>query len=429
MSLPPATVRIKRKRGDEPVDFLQVHESNGKHGKRQRRTSKEYLFSLQPQPTSGFPNNNTNLQRKDIASRPIKPVRSGATQLSTSNGQGGNLPEVAMEISAPSATGLGPIEEGNPAMNNTHVRRFHMSRSPLANSTGQGKSRKRSASTSLTFKERKTKRPDPPGTTQKIDQLDAQFLPATMSEQGRLQKKPGRAARSLPVAPQNESLKITSSPAKVMPLPATIKKSWDVNSTQLAAEMEAFTLEEIGKNIAEANKFQSKLEAPAMLTPRKGTPSKFTPKKPALRYHERHPDVESGADVMDVDYESSAEDTDDESEYIIDTYVRVPAHTLEPSDTPKNIGLLVLDSQPDIDDFYTEGGESDDEEEDAEEDENAEDHYTADYPEDEVDTDDEFDRNAYYYRTYNASDLEEFDEDDASFSDDENDGKPPWMKA
>lgn len=59
----------------------------------------------------------------------------------------------------------------------------------------------------------------------------------------------------------------------------------------------------------------------------------------------------------------------------------------------------------------------------------AEDHYTADYPEDEVDSDDEFDRNAYYYRTHNASDLEEFDEDDATYSDGENDGKPSWMKA
>lgn len=51
----------------------------------------------------------------------------------------------------------------------------------------------------------------------------------------------------------------------------------------------------------------------------------------------------------------------------------------------------------------------------------AENYYTADYPDDEVDTDDEYDRMAYYYRTGNASDLEEFDErDDGSGLDDEN---------
>jgi hypothetical protein len=60
----------------------------------------------------------------------------------------------------------------------------------------------------------------------------------------------------------------------------------------------------------------------------------------------------------------------------------------------------------------------------------AEDHYTADYPEDEVDSDDEFGRNAYHYRNGNASDLEEFDEhdqDDIYHSDDDG-AKYPWAK-
>lgn len=41
----------------------------------------------------------------------------------------------------------------------------------------------------------------------------------------------------------------------------------------------------------------------------------------------------------------------------------------------------------------------------------AENHYTADYPDDEVASDDEFGQNAYAYRTGNASDLEEYDID------------------
>lgn len=41
----------------------------------------------------------------------------------------------------------------------------------------------------------------------------------------------------------------------------------------------------------------------------------------------------------------------------------------------------------------------------------AEDYYTADYPDDEVASDDEYGRDPYHYRNGNASDLEEFDED------------------
>ena len=54
----------------------------------------------------------------------------------------------------------------------------------------------------------------------------------------------------------------------------------------------------------------------------------------------------------------------------------------------------------------------------------AENHYTADYPDDEVDSDDEYDRNAYHYRNKNASDDEEYDEND-----EEGDAmRYPWSK-
>jgi hypothetical protein len=48
----------------------------------------------------------------------------------------------------------------------------------------------------------------------------------------------------------------------------------------------------------------------------------------------------------------------------------------------------------------------------------AENHYTADYPEDEVDSDDEYGRHPYLYRNTNASDDEEFDNAYYSDSDD-----------
>lgn len=42
----------------------------------------------------------------------------------------------------------------------------------------------------------------------------------------------------------------------------------------------------------------------------------------------------------------------------------------------------------------------------------AEDHYTADYPDEEVDEDDEFSRNPYQYQTGDVSDVEDMGADD-----------------
>lgn len=40
----------------------------------------------------------------------------------------------------------------------------------------------------------------------------------------------------------------------------------------------------------------------------------------------------------------------------------------------------------------------------------AENYYAADYPDEDLEWDDEFDRNAYHYTNQNDSDMEEFDE-------------------
>jgi hypothetical protein len=89
-----------------------------------------------------------------------------------------------------------------------------------------------------------------------------------------------------------------------------------------------------------------------------------------LRYAERHPEAKVDNDGMDIDEEMTEDEDIDDSDYIIDTYIRMPAEALETSDSPTNIGLLILESQPDIDEFYREDEESDEEEEDDEEDEN-----------------------------------------------------------
>lgn len=60
----------------------------------------------------------------------------------------------------------------------------------------------------------------------------------------------------------------------------------------------------------------------------------------------------------------------------------------------------------------------------------AENYYTADYPDDEVDSGDEYDRDPYTYRTGNASDLEEYGEaDDDNYSiDDDKDERDEFSK-
>jgi hypothetical protein len=149
---------------------------------------------------------------------------------------------------------------------------------------------------------------------------------------------------------------------------------WDVGSDRLAAEMQAYTLEEIGRTMArqeaesaaEASRIAALREKSAPSPLRKNS-SKFKPEKPALRYAERHPEEQpgKGQEAMDIDEPHIEDDEDmDDGEYIIDTYVRIPADALETKEQSKNFSLLVVDTQPDIDEFYREEEDSEDEDDD-----------------------------------------------------------------
>ncbi|CZT40099.1 uncharacterized protein RSE6_00105 [Rhynchosporium secalis] len=409
MSLPPATVKIKRKATDDPVEYLRIHEATGS-GKRPRQG--EYIFSRQAvtndtsvsQFSSPFPRKIKGLPQPSSA-----PISHDATQ--------SLLPTNTIPFNAPVTT---------------QPRRFHISKSAItSNDTNAeaGGGRKRKAQPTV-FVERRIRPKSADGTPggtpapeetggRDVNSTDTSQVPDTSKEPQ--QKKPGQSSRSAtPVRPMTPP-KASPAPLRNVVLPNGTMMPWDVSSERLAAEMQAYTLQEIGKTLAAHD-----TPRPSPASRRIKTPSKFKP-KPALRYLERHPEHKAHAST-EGDEEYVVEEVDDESEYIIDTYIRVPAYALEAEDAHKNIGLLILESQPDIDEFYREDDESSEEEDDGDEDENAENHYTADYPDEEVDSDDEFDLNAYHYRNRNASDLEEFDEDDATFSDDESEAtKYPWM--
>ncbi|KAK5688573.1 hypothetical protein LTS10_000551 [Elasticomyces elasticus] len=119
------------------------------------------------------------------------------------------------------------------------------------------------------------------------------------------------------------------------------------------------------------------------------------------------------------------EDADmDDADYVYDTYVLAPAGNAAaepaPNDFPDDVGYLIItDEDQPIWETYIEDDSSDKDCDTDEEDENAEDYYGADYPEDEMASDDEVGRNAYNYREHGGSDDEEWDEDTGAYSDDD----------
>lgn len=142
--------------------------------------------------------------------------------------------------------------------------------------------------------------------------------------------------------------------------PSLLHRQQDGNMEQLARDMDAYTLEHIGLNLAkmdEDDEDDRSLGSPAKSA--SVTPRKYRPKAPAKRYAERHPEAAPLAKPED-DVDMQESDTEDD-DYVIETYVRVPASTLAASIPAEQVGVLVFDNEPDIEFFY--GAESDSEEE------------------------------------------------------------------
>lgn len=150
-------------------------------------------------------------------------------------------------------------------------------------------------------------------------------------------------------------------------LPKSMTNRWNVDMQQLTADMEAYAMQQIGLNLQKAEEEKYEQERSRINSPSK---LKFKPKAPVKRYAERHPvEVQRTADREMVD--AGAENSDsDEGDYIIETYVRVPASSIGDHVPPQSVGLLVFDEEPDVEFFYGEDDESEDEWAEDEEDEN-----------------------------------------------------------
>ncbi|KAK8088055.1 hypothetical protein PG997_003016 [Apiospora hydei] len=393
MSVPPQTIRVKRKAGseDEPVSFLRLQDTK-------RHRSESYVYQRQRQePVSPKPTNEgAAFQRGSQPNNKRK------------NGQDEDLP--ATDTTPNDAVGASSISE---------PRRFHMSKKEMllaasqypTSRNGSG-SRKRPAP--ALFVERKIKRL-PSKSIDRIAQTlatDATAQPTSLPDQAsadvdmdeaepRKFKKPG--VNKLAQKTWNQKTGNAAAAATQPELPASMLDRRNVELDKFTEDMNAWTMQQIGLNLQQA-------EQEKAATAKRSQQLKYKPKVPAKRYTERHPEVPKADEDM-PDAKADFTDTDDD-DYIIETYIRVPLSTMEKQNiAPGSIGLLVFDDEPDSELFYGEGSDSENEWAEDEDDENAENYYTADYPDDEVASDDEFGLNPYSFRN-NASDVEEYDLDD-----------------
>ncbi|KAK7404195.1 hypothetical protein QQX98_010037 [Neonectria punicea] len=391
MSIPPQLIRVKRKRVEEsPVTFLQFDETAKRH-----RTGSNWVYQRRLAEPQSPAHAGTQ------ATRDFKPtihVSSPDDDLSRARkhgaGQGAQVPGNRLDPQFPRQFEADKLAE---------PRRFHISKKmmmPTARTTtGSGVSKKvrygpavfversRAKATKRASRATASSRQSPSTTPEQRDQT-AENPQASPLETQRL-KKPGIRSRSRsPLDPGHRA-----------PLPASVMTPHSQDMSKVAADMNDWVMKEIGANLHSMEQERQKSEQ-----------AKFKPKAPAQRYQERHPGATHDAgEPAEMDMAmSDVSDPDDEDEWVIEEYIRIPAHAMTVGVAPTDVGLLVLDGKEDSSLFF--GPEDDDDDDDLDdEDENAEGHYTADYPEDEVDSDDEYGRQAYGYRNGNASDDEEFD--------------------
>ncbi|KFX97570.1 hypothetical protein O988_04804 [Pseudogymnoascus sp. VKM F-3808] len=462
--LPPTRVQIKRKATDDPVEILRVHDelARGRNAgqfifKRQRivHGSRPNAFTVADPGgyTSALENGPRAPQVK--TSRPGDEFRDQANR-NPSNTQPAVPPESRHVTTRQDEVGAVPPANNTGAPDVARLprviaepRRFHLSRKlahGAGNNNAEGANARRTAGKAniAVFRERKVIPPAETGprtesktpTPLDVSKTAPQNPTANQDPLKELSKKP--SVSLLRLTPVNAVKPRRNSPAPLRGsrLPSGDIIPWDASTERLNMEMQAYTLREIRKNLADNDEPQVTVSLkPAPEAP-KSPASRFKPRAAAgLRYHERHPDAVT-AQGAEADSEVQAMDVDDDdSNYIIETYIRMPVEQALLESNEASIGLLVLDSQPDIDQFYNGDSDSDSDEYDEEEDENAENHPSTDYPDEEVQSDDEYGINPYQYRNRNTSDNEEYDEDDATFSDDELEAKKepwsrrPWMQA
>ncbi|KAL8695037.1 MAG: hypothetical protein Q9218_000405 [Villophora microphyllina] len=443
MALPPERITVKRRRDEEPVDALYIQPKKSRKTVIWNRVSSDPLESKQAQTLSSLsfhghpqvPSVRTTRAEEDR----VLPQEVRST-----------LPRnaVHMEIvqnfagsdSSPESANFAPnVPNPSPKRPRKEPRKFHFtrravsSRNPAVLHSGIQKPKRKVTRDFACFVERTN--------LSKESELYGHKGPADFDEPSEINSDCHKGAAE------------PSTPRK-RPLASSAEREWrkqtwkqpsksDANTgskpTGGQGKSAAMTLAENGSADLACQLQQFALEqihsANEVVNTRKGSGPKVKPKPPRPRPAKRDIDMIDGecittkpaADVL----------SDDAENFVFDVYVRQNEHAdgnmssglpgmISEETDPDKVGLLVVEEEDqEIWDLY---GEQDQSSEDdwnsEEEDENAEDHYRNDYPEDELDSDDEYDRDTYEHcgGGFDEDDLE----NEMHWSDDEIQQKKTW---
>lgn len=408
MSIPPQLIRVKRKRADDesPVAFLKFDDD----GAKRHRTGSHWVYQRRDARDAAAARVKEQVALGKVTHKDIKPVIHVHQPDGQAAASSSTSPHPA-NAAAPSPKGRTLSPRPSSQKLRQERRRFHLSRSALSTSTGSeapndGVSRKRSTSPAVFVERGRNKlihkalrnatqqaqeaqdnAPEP--SPQDISQGSS----STASQPKQALKKP-RTTKAKPKQQEDRPRHV---------LPDSVSSPHNRDLDKLAQDMNQWVLDEIGANLQQMEIEQKKPSANA----------RFKPRQPAKKPTEGQPQSlqpppgQADSAMSDV----SEEETEDDDDWVIDEYVRIPAKSMDVDISPTEVGVLVLEEEDD-NLFFGNDHDEDDENQEDDEDENAENYYAADYPEDEVDSDDEYNRHAYYYRNTNNSDDEQFDNED-----------------
>jgi hypothetical protein len=161
-------------------------------------------------------------------------------------------------------------------------------------------------------------------------------------------KKPGVTKRRDP----------SQEPPARAPLPQSLINRDIDDMDKITADMNQWVLNEIGANLHAMEVERKQAEKP-----------RFRPKAPEKRYQERHPEVATAPveESVDTPMADASEEEGDDEDWIIEEYVRIPAHSMGLNVLPSDVGILVLNGEEENMLFY--GPPQDEEDEYAEDDE------------------------------------------------------------
>ncbi|TID14664.1 hypothetical protein E2P81_ATG08619 [Venturia nashicola] len=342
----PPVIRIKRKRDDAPLEVLHLERGLAKR----RVTEDIYVFRRYQQQSQPIP-------KPPLKDNGIPKVRA------TQPGEEKRDPWALKKVETPYKP-----SSHSPASSST-PRRFHLSRPATPSFASPANRRARKADVA-TFIERRGAIGQRQGASD-ADQVDG----ARILHQGRVTE----------VAAAERKLKRPKAKSRT-PIIGS-RSNEDVRGQNAASEKDSELLSKMAAWAEEAERSES-------------SDNKVDSRKPKATSVDGN---DGGGDEMEID---------NEGDYVYDTYVRhlVAADTELEVVGEGAVGHLVISEEDqELWDAYVEDEDGSEKEFDTDsEDSNAEDYYGADYPEDEVAEDDEYDRGAYEeYRKY-ASDDEQW---------------------